>query len=206
MAHSHTELDHIIWRKNIPIPDDYDVDDIRQKIIEHPDCYSKQLFCVGNLFSSYFIDDIHQRPDVVLKDFYHDVISEVVTDLGLLNSKFGFNYWCQVYDGDHAIHDHFDPITPLSFVHFIDPIGEYFNFVDSNNNSYYPKQEKGDFIVFPSWAAHRIDVSTGGQRIVVAGNLEFSKFNAVGSANIYTNTVVRKNLFVIEANSKNGAH
>ena len=138
------------------------------------------------------------RPETVLVNFYREILTIGCKDLGIMWSDFTFEFWCQVYDGHHTIHNHFSPVIPLSFVHFIKPVDEYFNFIDSNGNKSYPTQQPGDLIIFPSWAPHSIDPSYGNQRAVIAGNITFSTMPSPCGTITYQSTTVRPGLLISE--------
>ena len=121
--------------------------------------------------------------DEPLKEFYNNIISHCLKDLGLYHTcEYGVTMWMQMYDHTtegHEEHSHFDGEQALSWVHFIDvPKQKCFYFLDSFGKKHYPDhQGSGDFIVFPSWALHGCDkVSQPGERIIAAGNLHFSRY------------------------------
>ena len=61
----------------------------------------------------------------------------------------------------------------FSWVHFIKPSSKKcFYFVNHKGDKTYPEQNEGDFIIFPSWAAHSVDPNQDkDDRIVTAGNV-----------------------------------
>ena len=65
-------------------------------------------------------------------------------------------------------------------------------------NKLYPKQDKGDIIVFPSWATHAIDASYGKERFTIAGNIAFNSVHIAETGTQYNNTKVRENLYILE--------
>jgi len=163
----------ILWRGSRLLPDDV-VETVRQKLLSMDTAKSKKDGKFDGLTSSYFVNS-PERPENIFKDTYSDVAKDLMIDLNIRHKLKSFSYWCQVYDGNHPVHDHYDPSTVISFVHFIRPIGEYFFFTDIAGNKTYPKQEKGDIIAFPSWSPHGVDTATGNRRVVIAGNLQIKR-------------------------------
>ena len=83
--------------------------------------------------------------------------------------------WCQGYLGNnidsHPEHDHYQTRTLLSWVHFVEPAEEdCFEFI-TESETIIPPQRKNDFIVFPSWARHRVKPHQSERRFVVSGNI-----------------------------------
>ena len=70
------------------------------------------------------------------------------------------------------------------------------NTVPSDEENVYPKQDKGDFIVFPSRALHKIDSNTSDEeRVVTAGNLSPNQISTEfvdNTVNVVTLTNVSK--------------
>ena len=194
MAHSPMGANLVLWSTNV-LPD-FDYEKIRREIIAIPE--TQNINEVGTVYSTYYLPDLNSRPEVVMLDFYKELLLEATGHLGLNQCQFGLNYWCQVYDGLHDAHDHYGPETLLSFVHFINPVRDCFQFLDSNEKVCYPKQEPGDFIIFPSWASHRVDASYGKDRMVIAGNLHFDYIRSMDGNKNYKNTSVRQGLTVTE--------
>ena len=193
--------DPIVWRSNKSLGED-NIDDLIKRVVSDP--AAKVNGGVGNIYSTYFIRDLFARPEVDFLDYYKDIISEFTKDLCLAQNTFGFDYWCQVYDGSHTPHFHFEGKSIVSFVHFIRPVKDCFYFIDNLGNKTYPKQEPGDFIVFPSWATHGIDESYGSIRATIAGNLMFERVISTDNMREYTITAVRNGLTIIEEiNGKN---
>lgn len=182
----------VIWRAN----QELDPSDITRLSNEMEMCVDIETG-EGTIKSSYFIEDIYKRPEIFLLEFYSEVTKKMVDDISYGNSHTGFNYWCQMYDGSHEPHDHFDATTLISFVHFVRPVGKYFYFIGPGGEKLYPRQEDGDVIAFPSWAAHGIDASYGKERITIAGNINFNKVITV-SGSVHDVHQVRENLFIIE--------
>lgn len=108
-------------------------------------------------------------------EYYQNVIDTILKDMGLHHrSRCTCYSWAQVYDEKtgHGLHDHYNPCTLFSWVHFINPLDtECFHFLDSDDNKLYPPQKKDDLIIFPSWAPHEIDYSPVKGRAVIAGNV-----------------------------------
>ncbi|AIX17271.1 hypothetical protein Syn7803C76_48 [Synechococcus phage ACG-2014b] len=141
---------------------------------------------LNKLRSSYYLTNA-QRPERILDSFYEEIIKGATIDLGVHHrSQYKIPYWMQVYTTDmkshHGYHDHFDADTQLSWVHFVRPTKEKrFCFVDSNGNKTFPNQQnEGDFILFPSWAPHEVEVNTSDdERIIIAGNIMFSALDLI---------------------------
>ena len=158
----------ILWRSNLTLDES-----VLSEVITH----TKEV-CpyADNTYTSYFIPNVHDRPEVKFVQQYYDLLEIVCSDMGLIHrTSYNFTHWIQVYDrgGIHDVHDHFVPDTLFSWVHFVRPTNvKCFHFIDSEGNKTYPTQEPGDFIVFPSWAQHAVDPNeTDDQRVVIAGNV-----------------------------------
>ena len=112
-------------------------------------------------------------------DLYYDgIVSDVCKDLTLYNRGIFSNYyWIQVYPqngGSIGIHHHHKENGVFSWVHFIKPSSKKcFYFINHEGQRIYPEeQNEGDFIVFPSWAAHAADPNQDkDDRIIIAGNV-----------------------------------
>ena len=112
-------------------------------------------------------------------DLYYDgIVSDVCKDLTLYNRGIFSNYyWIQVYTqngGSIGIHHHHKENGVFSWVHFIKPSSKKcFYFINHEGQRIYPEeQNEGDFIVFPSWAAHAADPNQDkDDRIIIAGNV-----------------------------------
>ena len=115
-----------------------------------------------------------------LYNFYKERVDEISKDqLFFHTSKIHFVFWIQVYNklSYHPIHDHFDcgNDTVLSFVHFLKPVENCFEFTDERQ-SLVPQQQEGDLIVFPSYVTHRVKQHNANtNRIVVAGNIKIDQ-------------------------------
>ena len=183
----------VLWRSNAHLPEK-DVDQVLQQVIS-----ANMHGCnvgEGNVFTTFFMNDIHSRPEIIFLDFYKEILGQVYSDLCFPGGNFSFDYWCQVYDGEHSVHEHHAPNIYLSFVHFVRPLGEYFYFCRPDGKKAYPKQDEGDIIVFPSWATHGIDASYGSNRVTIAGNI------IVQSVANYNTTKVRNDLYITEKYGK----
>lgn len=162
----------ILWRSNFEF-DQGDIDNLIENVISN---YTRS----PNLATSYYENNIHKRPEICFLKQYSKIVSQFMKDLGFFHrSNYSFDHWTQVYLSDtqfgHRVHDHWDACTPLSWVHFIKPAPlPCFYFLDSQGKKSWPKQDKGDFIVFPSWALHAVVGSA--DRAVVAGNVSVSMF------------------------------
>lgn len=135
------------------------------------------LSSIDNHYSTYYIPS-KERPEVVWVDQYVDHIYDLVETNFFPRSKVKMNFWTQVYKGTgHGKHDHFRYNIPLSFVHFIRPSRkECFHFILGDKKEY-PKQEAGDFIIFPSWAKHAIDPCPEDEyRVSIAGNIILNSY------------------------------
>ena len=115
-----------------------------------------------------------------LHNFYKERVDEISKDQFFFHtSKIHFTFWIQVYNklSYHPIHDHFDCCndTVLSFVHFLKPVENCFEFTDERQ-SLVPPQQEGDLIVFPSYVTHRVKQHNSNvNRIVVAGNIKIDQ-------------------------------
>ena len=150
----------ILWRHNAIFDEDL-IESVIQKVS------SEKNWGTEKVSSSFWEPDIFKRPELI--------IQKLMKDLGLFHrASYEFSHWTQVYHLDtevaHRIHDHWNPQVFLSWVHFIRTTDQdCFRFYDSDGNAFYPPQNKGDFIVFPSWALHSVVGSK--DRSVIAGNI-----------------------------------
>ena len=173
----------ILWSGNYVL-DDSTVDGLVSQL-KQLKTYSLKF----NHWSSYYID-FQDRPEAVLVDFYGEVLEKATSDLSLYHrSRYSYPFWMQVYqtanDSRHNHHDHFNGDTLLSWVHFLRPTEKKcFCFLDSDGNRTFPEQQnKGDLIVFPSWALHEvIPNESDTERVVIAGNVEFSFLSCLHEA------------------------
>ena len=169
----------ILWSGNFPLADET-VDPMVQRL-KSIDKTRENI-----IYTSYFIANPH-RPEGILAPVYEKIIKAATIDLGLHHrSQYKIPFWMQVYDShvesEHGYHDHFDVDTQLSWVHFVRPTKEKrFCFVDSNNKTTFPEEQKpGDFILFPSWAPHKVESNLGGEeRVIIAGNVMFSALDLI---------------------------
>ena len=169
----------ILWHDNI-INSNIDYDDIISKIVDNDNYYSAPL----DLHTTYQMDD---APDSIVADFYGDVISRFMTDLGLYHRcRYNFGWWTQIYSGNnnstHPPHDHFDHGVILSWIHFVKPPKQdCFCFVDSNGNQTFPKtQRQNDFIVFPSFILHQaVPFESDEDRVIIAGNITVKTYEQI---------------------------
>ena len=168
----------ILWSSNETIEDDV-IDSIIEKLKNHPLCYNKE----ANYYSSYYTPT-NERPEKKLGKFYDSIIKKASKKLTLYN-RFDYDnyYWMQLYTKDGGTidaHHHFHPTTIFSWVHFIRPTdNKCFHFVNHANEKNYPiQQKKGDFILFPSYMLHAVDVNKlDVERVVVAGNITIKKLS-----------------------------
>jgi hypothetical protein len=204
MELSPTEHDYdpmILWRSNQLVDDDL-IDQVRDEIVEHKDSKSDSDKNLGMLHSTYFIRE--NKPDLKFLKIYQNIVGHIVGQTGLHNSDTTFDYWTQVYNGSHCVHNHFACQNIISFVHFIRPTDKKCFYFDLLGEKIYPKQDKGDIIVFPSWAHHGVETSYGNERVTVAGNLMWSMIRNTDVNNTYVQqvTVVRKGLSIFESFNK----
>jgi len=207
MEHSPTATESpldrlVLWRDNFHLPED-ELYRVRDELLSDSKCFD------GEIYSSYYNKDWETRPDYSLVGYYMEAIRRMAKDLHLMHHDFSVEHWMQIYDGEHQHHTHFDPDVFLSFVHFIRPMGDdNFQFVGLDDTFHCPQQKPGDFIVFPSWAIHRVKSSLGNERMVVAGNLYINKFINISDDDPYTLeyiTAKPKKLYIIER-TNHGAH
>ena len=162
-------MDLIIWSTNFNHPDN-EVDSCIESL-------EKLEVSPGGMIHTSFKSPQEDIPESIWKDKYDAIITRALGDLGLFKRvDYIYQYWMQSYgNGEeaHYTHDHFSSIELLSFVHFIRPTSKKcFAFLDSYGKSHYPKQDAGDFIVFPPWALHRVEPhGLDEKRCVVSGNL-----------------------------------
>lgn len=186
----------ILWSGNFVI-DESTIEPMVDKLKMIPKSYNHNF----NHHSSFYLD-AKDRPEECLHSFYMEILNQVTKDLTLYNRiKYNYPFWMQVYGKNtksfHGQHDHFSGAEILSWVHFIRPTSKKcFHFVDVNGENVYPKQDKGDFIVFPSWALHKIDSNTSDEeRVVTAGNLSPNQISTEfvdNTVNVVTLTNVSK--------------
>lgn len=174
----------ILWRDNFSL-DSEKLDKVIQETIKHPEC-STGFNLDKFLYTTFFIDDLFEHPEIVFLEEYKDIISKYMNEMGLLKkTNYNFSHWMQVYNNGHLghpAHDHFRYDTFFSWVHFVKPVKKkLFFFIDSDGKKVYPEcQTPGDFIVFPSWAEHGVDPfdeSADEQRAIIAGNISVTMVN-----------------------------
>ena len=166
----------ILWSCNELIDDDI-INSTILKLKNHPLCYEKK----SNFYSSYFTPP-NERPEKGLKKFYNSIINEASKDLTLYNRfEFDNHFWMQLYTmngGTLTEHHHYQPTVIFSWVHFIRPTQtKCFHFLNHKNEKIYPDhQDKGDFILFPSYLLHAVDMNTSeNDRVIIAGNVTVKK-------------------------------
>ena len=162
----------IIWKTNYNIPKD-EIDSLVSDLKKDDRSFGKEI----KFYSSYYLP-VSERPEKRLTSVYNDIITKGSKQLGLFNrADLAVPFWMQVYPKDggaHKFHMHFCGQEILSWVHFLRPSSKKcFHFINHNGNKVYPENQKpGDFIVFPSWALHAVDVNTDeSDRVVVSGNV-----------------------------------
>lgn len=115
-----------------------------------------------------------------LYNFYKERVNEIAIDQAFYNSsEIDFHFWIQVYNklSHHPIHDHFgcNDNVVVSFVHFLKPVGNCFQFTDGRQYET-PPQGEGDLLVFPSYSSHQVQQHDSDEhRITVAGNIMIRK-------------------------------
>ena len=130
----------------------------------------------GQVITTYYTKDKDLNCLNFLHNFYKERVDEIAKDQFFFNgSKIHFGFWIQMYNklNYHGIHDHYGcgADTVLSFVHFLKPVENCFEFTD-NQKSLVPQQLEGDLLVFPSYVTHRVKQHNSNEnRIVVAGNI-----------------------------------
>lgn len=168
-------MDLVIWSTNFNHPDN-EVDSCIESLEK---CKSSP----GGVIHTSFYTNPEDRPESIWRDKYDAIITRTLGDLGVLKrTDYFYQYWMQTYNsGDeaHFTHDHYSGIELLSFVHFIRPTSKKcFAFIDSYGKSNYPKQNAGDFIVFPSWVLHRVEPhGLDEKRCVISGNLSIKSIH-----------------------------
>ena len=152
--------------------------------------------------TSYFIEDIYERPEVVFVDDMMNWCKDALTEMSLIGRKghrdrVGFNlHWCQVYHGAHGEHDHFNAATLFSWVYFARPTKQKCFYFVKNGEKYYPEQEPGDFILFHPSALHGIDECYEDEtRVTIAGNIMWDEYYHRPDIT-QTMSTVRQHLFV----------
>ena len=136
---------------------------------------------LGNLYTSYEKDF-----DYPFGSFYEDRVNEIAMEQAFKNiSKIRLSYWVQVYGKDaiHGKHTHFivGNNVIISWVHFLKvPEKPCFRFTNGTD-WFYPYQNEGDFLVFPSYVQHEVEShQEDGNRIVVAGNIYIDEHSSSG--------------------------
>jgi hypothetical protein len=168
-------MDLITWSTNFNHPDN-EIDSCVESL-------EKLEVSPGGAIHTSFNTPQEDRPESIWRDKYDAIVTRVLGDLGLLKRiDFMYQYWMQSYSNGeeaHFTHDHFSSIEILSFVHFIRPTSKKcFSFLDSYGKSHYPKQDAGDFIVFPPWALHRVEPhGLDEKRCVISGNISLKSIH-----------------------------
>ena len=185
----------ILWRGNFAFSEE-SISDVANKLIS-------DMSNRDGVYTSFYTSDLYARPEIVYLEKYKRIIATIISDLHMSEHTSNFNYWCQVYDGAHGEHMHYTPTCLLSMVHFIRPVGEFFHFTGPNGEKDYPKQEKGDIIVFPSWTKHAVDPSYGNQRVVIAANINFDRVVIDPEESFDITTVRPGRLYIAENHGQN---
>ena len=165
----------IIWRTNQSLSDG-----LYTEMLESIQSNHKNK----NKFYTTFYDENNLDIFGKLVPFYGNIISNMMTDLGLQHiSRYQYTVWMQMNNSNtdsHNPHSHFVGMESISWVHFVNVSDQKcFYFQDSNNNKTYPDQSTGDFIAWPSWAVHGVDKldHDNFNRIICAGNIHFIEYN-----------------------------
>lgn len=136
-----------------------------------------------NYYSSYWEDNIQERPEIIFLDEYREQIYKFMKHVNLFDRcDFSFDHWSQVYPagkgGHHCEHAHFSYDCLFSWVHFIEPTDRpcfYFS-RHEGGKKFVENQEPGTFMVFPSWALHgAVENHSDTDRLIVAGNVCVSR-------------------------------
>ena len=115
------------------------------------------------------------------------IIIAVSTGCVYTTCRYSYDYWSQYYRKNigHHCHHHargdINAFGQLSWVHFLRPTKDKpFVFLDRTGNTYTPKQDKGDLIIFPSYVWHEVlPNETNAKRFVVAGNLWITELDTL---------------------------
>lgn len=159
------------FHKNIQFPEkeiDQVINQIQEKI--------NNIQTLNPLITSYFLD-MMERPDRIWSQQYSQLMEDVVKNMGVYTTcKYNYEYWSQYYHKNigHQNHHHargdLNAFGQISWVHFLRTTEKKsFVFLDNNGNTFTPKQDKGDVLIFPSYIWHEAKPDT--KRFVVAGNL-----------------------------------
>tara|TARA_B100000282_G_C31492364_1_gene380945 strand:- start:40 stop:567 length:528 start_codon:yes stop_codon:yes gene_type:complete len=162
----------ILWSSNARI-DDNVIDSMIVKLKNNLSCYNKE----DDYYSSYYISS-NERPEKDLIGFYDLIINQANKSL-TLHGRLDFeqNFWMQLYrknGGTIENHHHYHHSILFSWVHFIKPTNnKCFYFINHLNEKTYPEQQnEGDFILFPSYLLHGVDVNISeNDRVVTSGNV-----------------------------------
>jgi|ETNmetMinimDraft_17_1059902.scaffolds.fasta_scaffold07443_3 hypothetical protein len=161
--------------KNTKFPEkeiDQVINKLKQKLAE-------EVIENNPLLTSFFLTQF-QRPDKIWNEKYSELMEGVVKQLGVYTTcRYNYEYWSQYYQKDigHYCHHHargnLNAFGQLSWVHFLRTTGNKpFVFLDRTGNTYTPKQDQGDLLIFPSCIWHEVKPNTtNDKRFVVAGNL-----------------------------------
>jgi len=192
----------IIWSGNFGI-DSNVIQTVASQLKQHPQSLVKE-----NYYTSYYIKD-SEKPDRVFDETYTSILNNVCADFSLYGRvNYTFEYWTQIYPSNstssHLVHDHFCGYEIFSWVHFIQPTKDCFYFIDSNNNKTYPKQDSGDFIVFPPWTLHGVSKNdTNKERIAIAGNVALTTIQNPVTGNKLVSHKINNKLCLWEIQSSN---
>ena len=171
------------YYKNTKFPEkeiDQVINKLKQKILE-------EVIENNPLLTSYFFS-MYQRPDKIWNQQYSEIMEGVVRQLGIYTTcRYSYDYWSQYYRKNigHHCHHHargdINAFGQLSWVHFLRPTKDKpFVFLDRTGNTYTPKQDKGDLIIFPSYVWHEVlPNETNAKRFVVAGNLWITELDTL---------------------------
>ena len=160
----------ILWSGHYKIEDDL-IELVKSQIKENPNSLDQKL----KFHTTYYLGP--DKPEVIFLEYYSKIIETVTKELSLHHRcLYNFPFWAQLYTKKSRkfdSHDHFSGSEVLSWVHFLsDSTKKCFHFLNSNGEKTYPEQQnKGDFIVFPSWMLHCVDPPETDERFVISGNV-----------------------------------
>lgn len=198
-----SKINRIIWYDNVDVDEEL-LSDTIQGVKESNEIEDRQH---DRYHTSFFQSN---TADSIFDKLYRDVIRRVMIDLGLDGRCiFSINSWMQVYNIDTnnpvtgqsmRVHDHFGGSELFSFVHIVQPTNtKCLFFPDSNGNKIYPEtQNKGDFMVFPSWLEHGVDPVNEGERAIISGNVLFNALYSQGGQDMHRCHPINASINVIE--------
>lgn len=177
----------ILWHKNFHIADSV-IENMSDWLKHTKSTYVPKV----KHYTSYNLAST-MRPEYPMRDFYAKIAEECMRDLTLFErSRYTQSFWMQLYEpgsNGHPCHDHFSGEEICSWVHFLKPVKKAFHFLVDGKKVYPEQQNAGDFIVFPSWALHQVDINdTFDDRVVMAGNILWDTLNTVKEGKVTKQT------------------